>query len=187
MDTIRLVTWVDAPVERCCLLSLSIDLRVDSARSSGERVVDGVASGLIGEGETVTFEGRHLGTRLRYANRIEVLRPYSYFRDVVVSGAFGHFEHEHHFAPMNDGTRIREEIRFAASWGIMGRLATMLYVRRHLTAFLTERNAAIKRVAESEDWHRYLDGRPKPVVSVTAKDALTSGWKPSTTLRSSRG
>jgi ligand-binding SRPBCC domain-containing protein len=144
MDTIRLETWIDAPVERCFLLSLSVDLHLASARSSREHAVEGVTTGLISEGEMVTFRGRHLGLKLRHKSRIEVVRPYSYFRDVMVSGVFSHFEHEHHFAAMDDGTRLRDEIRFTAPWGAIGRLATKILVKRHLTSFLLERNAGLK-------------------------------------------
>ena len=159
MEIIRLETWIDAPVERCFLLCLSVDLHVAAARSSREQAVEGVTTGLISEGETVTFRGRHLGLRLRHESRIEVLRPYSYFRDVMVSGMFSHFEHDHHFAAMDDGTRMRDEIRYKAPFGRLGRLATKMLVKRHLTAFLMERNNGIKQVAESHDWHQYLDGQ----------------------------
>jgi ligand-binding SRPBCC domain-containing protein len=157
METIRLSTWMNAPLERCFRLSLSIDLHVTSASSTGERAIRGVTSGLIGEGETVTFQGRHFGLPWRHTSRIEALRPYSYFRDVMVAGPFHRFEHDHHFAVMNDGTRTRDEIRFSAHGGVLGRFAAKTFVRKHLVAFLLERNAVIKRVAESEEWRRYLE------------------------------
>jgi len=152
METIRVATWIDAPVERCFLLSLSIDLYAPSARMTRGKTVGGATAGLIREGETVTLPGRPFGV-LRHTSRIDVLRPYSYFRDVMVAGAFRHFVHEHHFAAMNDGTRIRDEIRFSSWWGPLGRILA----RRRLKAFLMERSAVIKRVAESEEWRRYLD------------------------------
>jgi ligand-binding SRPBCC domain-containing protein len=161
METIRLMTWIDAPVERCFQLSASIDLHVVSTASTGEKAVDGVTSGFIGEGQTVTWQGRHFGLRLRHTSRIDGWRPYSYFRDVMIQGVFARFEHEHFFAAMDDGTRMQDELRFSAPWGLLGRLATKLFVRRHLMALLRGRNAAIKRVAESEEWHTYLDGRPE--------------------------
>jgi ligand-binding SRPBCC domain-containing protein len=182
MDTIRLETWIDAPVERCFLLCLSVDLHLASARASREQAVEGVMTGLISEGETVTFRGRHLGLKLRHKSRIDVLRPYSYFRDVMVSGVFSRFEHEHHFATMDDGTRLSDEIRFTAPWGVLGRLATKILVKRHLTAFLLERNAVIKQVAESNDWHRYLDGQ-SVTISVAPEGSLAKKrWEASTLL-----
>jgi ligand-binding SRPBCC domain-containing protein len=182
MTTIRLETWIDAPVERCFLLSLSVDLHVASARSTREQAVEGVTTGLISEGETVTFRGRHLGLKLRHKSRIDVLRPYSYFRDVMVSGVFSHFEHEHHFASMDDGTRLRDEIHFTAPWGVLGRFATRLLVKRHLTAFLLKRNAGLKQVAESEDWHRYLDGQSVTISVAPAGNSAKKRWEVNTLL-----
>ena len=178
METIRLATWIDAPVERCFLLSLSIDLHVASARNSDEAAVEGVTSGFIGEGETVTFQGRHFGVGLRHTSRIDVLRPHSYFRDVMISGAFRHFVHEHHFATMDDGTRMRDEIRFSAPWGPVGQILA----RRRLKAFLKERNAVIKRVAESEEWRKYLEtgGQSQKIPPVKVAPAR---WKGSALLQ----
>ena len=149
MEKIRLATWIDAPVERCFLLSLSIDMHVASA---GKQALDGMLNRLVREGETVTFQTGYFGLQ-RHTTRIEVLRPYSYFRDVMVSGPFRYFEHDHHFAAMDDGTRMRDEIRFSASWGPLGRILA----RRRLAAFLIERSAVIKRVAESNEWRKYLE------------------------------
>src|SRR5580698_9351706 len=105
METIRLMTWIDAPVERCFKLSTSIDLHIASGADYSEKAIGGVTSGLIGEGQTVTWEGRHLGFTLQHRSRVDVWRPYSHFRDVMVDGVFEHFEHDHHFATMDDGTR----------------------------------------------------------------------------------
>jgi ligand-binding SRPBCC domain-containing protein len=168
MKPIRLAIWIDAPVERCFLLSLSIDLHVAAAHRSGERAIAGVTTGLIGEGETVTFQGRHFLLPRRHTSRIEIMRPYSHFRDVMVAGSFQHYEHDHHFAAMDDGTRMRDEVRFTAPWGAVGQLL----VRRRLKEFLKERNAEIKRVAESEEWRRYLgDGMADRVAAAWAARA----------------
>jgi ligand-binding SRPBCC domain-containing protein len=157
MEIIRLGTWIDAPVERCFLLSLSVDLHAASARSTQENASGGTAEGTIGEGDRLTFKGRHFGVHWRHTSLIEKLRPHSYYRDVMIAGPFQHFEHDHHFAPMDDGTRMRDEIRFSASSGILGQLRTRMFLRKQLRAFLMERNAMIKRLAESEDWHKYLE------------------------------
>jgi ligand-binding SRPBCC domain-containing protein len=157
MEIIRLGTWIDAPVERCFLLSLSVDLHVASARSTQENATAGTAEVTIGEGDTLTFKGSHFGVHWRHTSLIEKLRPHSYYRDVMISGPFRHFEHDHHFAPMDDGTRMRDEIRFLVSGGILGQLRTRMFLRKQLRAFLLERNAMIKRLAESEDWHKYLE------------------------------
>ncbi len=182
---IRLATWIDAPVERCFLLSLSIDLHVASARSTRERAIGGVTSGLIGEGQTVTFRGRHFGVPWRHTGRIEELRPHSYFRDVMVAGAFRYFEHEHHFAAMDDGTRIRDDVRFEPRYGLLGWLATKLFVRRHLEQFLIERNAVIKRVAESAEWRNYLENPAESRADESVKNQAARRWNGGALLRGS--
>jgi ligand-binding SRPBCC domain-containing protein len=158
MVTIRTATQVNAPMERCFRLSLSIDLEMAANRY---RAVAGVTKGLIGPGESVTWQGRQFGLTVRHESLIDIWRPYSYFREVMVAGTFGAYQHDHHFAVMNDGTRIRDEIRFAAPAGLLGRVAEKLVLRRRITAMLQQRNAFIKQVAESDEWHRYLDGQPE--------------------------
>jgi ligand-binding SRPBCC domain-containing protein len=186
MDRIRLETWIDAPVERCFLLSLSVDLHTASAHASRENAIAGVTTGLINKGETVTFQGRHLGLTLNHTSRIEILRPYSHFQDVMISGRFKRFEHDHHFAAMNDGTRMRDEIRFSAPWGVLGRLASRMFLRRHLTEFLAHRNAVLKQVAESDEWHKYLDGHSTPTTALPQEDAKANQWDRTGLLRRSQ-
>jgi len=156
MVTIRTATQINAPLERCFRLSLSIDLEM---AANQHNAVAGVTKGLIGPGETVTWQARHFGWKFRHESLIDVWRPYSYFRDVMIRGAFTRFEHEHFFVLMDDGTRMRDELRFCTPWGPLGRLATKIFLRRYLATFVMRRNAVIKRVAESEEWHTYLDGQ----------------------------
>jgi ligand-binding SRPBCC domain-containing protein len=169
METLRLGTWIDAPVERCFLLSLSVDLHVASARSTQGQPVDAPVKVTIGEGETLTFRGRHFGVRWRHTSLIETLRPHTYYRDVMIAGPFQHFEHDHHFAAMDDGTRMRDEVRFSARGGLLGRLACRAFLRQRLKMFLMERNAMIKRLAESEDWKKYLELSGDTRTSASAK------------------
>jgi ligand-binding SRPBCC domain-containing protein len=171
MEIIRLGTWIDAPVERCFLLSLSVDLHVATAHSTRDNAGAGAKERTIGEGDTLTFKGRHFGIRWPHTSLIEKLRPHSYYRDVMIAGPFQRFEHDHHFAPMDDGTRMRDEVRFTAGGGLLGRLTTRMFLRKQLKAFLMERNAMIKRLAESEDWHKYLEQRIDGPAALAKGDA----------------
>jgi len=185
METIRLGTWINAPVERCFLLSLNIDLHVAAARSTQEKAAAGVIEG-VREGERLTFKGHHFGVHWRHTSLIEKLRPHSYYRDVMIAGPFQHFEHDHHFAPMDDGTRMRDEIRFSASGGLLGQLRTRMFLRKQLKAFLMERNAMIKRLAESEDWHKYLERGGKGPAAAPAKEEAARRRGGNTLLRGSQ-
>src|SRR5882757_7576018 len=185
MEIIRLGTWIDAPVERCFLLSLSVDLHFATARSTQEHASTEAVTGTIGEGDTLTFKGLHFGMRGRHTTLIEKLRPHAYYRDVMISGPFQHFEHDHHFAKMDDGTRMRDEIRFTTRGGLLGRLATRIFLRKRLKAYLLERNAMIKRLAESEDWHKYLETGAGSVAAAKKGEA-EKRWDRKTLLRASQ-
>jgi ligand-binding SRPBCC domain-containing protein len=158
MVTIRSTTTVQAPMDRCFMLAVSIDLQM---AATGHKAIDGVTSGLIGPGDTVTWQGSSFGRKVTHQSLIEVWRPYSYFRDIMIEGAFASYEHEHHFAPLNDGTRIRDEIRFTTPRGMWGRLAERFFLREKIAMMLRQRNVLIKKAAESDRWHEFLDGQSK--------------------------
>jgi ligand-binding SRPBCC domain-containing protein len=157
VQTIIIETKIAAPVERCFLLSLSIDLHMASTGQTGERAVAGVTHGLIGLGETVTWEGRHFGLMLRHETLITKYDRPRYFQDAMVKGAFRKFVHDHFFEAHGEGeTLMRDVLKFEAPLGLLGRAAEVLVLRGYLRHFLVERNEAIQRVAESDEWRKYL-------------------------------
>lgn len=157
MPTIELITRVAAPIERCFDLSRSIDLHQHSLGSSSERAVAGVTTGLIGPGESVTWEATHFGVRQRLTSRITAFDRPRHFRDSMMAGAFRQFDHDHWFEPDGAaGTIVRDVFDFAAPLGILGRLAEAAFLTRYMRRLLMERNAVIKHVAESDKWRAYL-------------------------------
>ena len=79
MPVLRVVTELGAPIEVCFDLSRSIDLHLESMLVSQERAVAGVTAGLIGAGEEVTWEARHLGRLWRMTSRIVEFDPPHHF------------------------------------------------------------------------------------------------------------
>ena len=156
MQTIRVETSVAAPPMRCFLLSLSIDLHMDSTARTRERAIAGVTSGLIGLNQSVTWEGRHFGFMLRHTSKIVNYEAPAFFCDVMTAGMFKSFRHEHHFTEVAGETVMQDVLQFSAPFGLLGILIEKLVLRDYLEGFLRERNAMVKRVAESEDRQRYL-------------------------------
>jgi ligand-binding SRPBCC domain-containing protein len=163
MVTIKLNTWVNAPEERCFKLATSIEFHIASARPLKEKAVAGVTSGLLHEGDKVKWRARHFLLRLTHTSLVEVSRPFSHFREIMTAGIFARYEHEHYFAAMDDGTRVRDELKFTAPFGPLGRMMEALVLRRYMTSLLQRRNAALKHAAESEEWRIYLEGQPEGV------------------------
>ncbi len=157
MVNIELETVIRAPVERVFDLTRSIDLHRASLSHTGEEAVAGRTSGLIGMGETVTWRARHLGVRQHLTSRITEFDRPRFFQDVQERGAFAWFVHDHFFdAAPGGGTVLRDVFRLAAPLGPLGWIAERLVLRRYMTRFLRDRNAVIKRVAESEEWREFV-------------------------------
>ena len=55
MQTIRIETWINAPLDRCFDAARDLDLHMKSVSHTGERAVRGRTSGLIEAGEEVTW------------------------------------------------------------------------------------------------------------------------------------
>ncbi len=159
MQLIELETKIAAPPERCFLLSLNIDLHMDSTALTRERAIAGITHGIIGPDQTVTWKGRHFGLMLTHTSLIDRYDAPNYFRDVMVKGHFRSFEHEHFFEPNGKTqTLMRDRLRFATPFGVAGRLAEHFFLRRYFIKFLQARNVVIRRVAESptQEWSHYL-------------------------------
>src|SRR5215510_835622 len=81
MPCVRVVTRIEAPPERVFDLARSIDLHAQGQARHRERAIAGVTSGLIGMGQSVTWEARHFGITQQLTSRIVAFdRPRS-FRD----------------------------------------------------------------------------------------------------------
>jgi ligand-binding SRPBCC domain-containing protein len=149
VGVLRLVTDIAAPVDVCFDLSRSIDLHVESMAASQERAVAGVTSGLIGAGERVTWEARHLGRRWRVTSCItEYDRPRRFVDEMVEAGPFAFFRHEHLFGPISGGTRMTDVIEFGTRYRPVAPLldlAAGAYLRR----LIVTRNACIRSRAET--------------------------------------
>ena len=163
MQLIQLETTIAAPPERCFLLSLNIDLHMETTARTREVAIAGVTHGLIGPNETVTWRGRHFGFPLTHQSLISAYDPPHHFQDSMLRGMFKSFVHDHYCDPAPDGhTLMRDELRFAAPLGPLGWIAETFVLRRYFIHFLEERNRLIKQVAEgpAEIWSNYVTLAP---------------------------
>jgi ligand-binding SRPBCC domain-containing protein len=139
---------VHAPIERVFDLARDIDLHSTSMEAYGEQAVGGVTSGLIGEGDQVTFRARQFGLPWRLTSRITEFRPPVFFRDTVESGPFARFDHTHEFEERDGVTVMTDRFDYEPRFGVLGRLGDRVAGRRRLKRLLDERQRAIKEAAE---------------------------------------
>ena len=141
-------TFLPLAAEAAFDLSLNIDAHVGSMAASGERVVAGVAEGIIALGEFVTWRARHFGVTWTMTSKVtEWDRPHR-FVDEQVHGPFKSFWHEHVFTPVEHGTQLQDRVRFEAPLGVLGRLAERLVLARYLPHLIDVRNEYLVAAAE---------------------------------------
>ncbi|MGZ3884237.1 MAG: SRPBCC family protein [Bacteroidia bacterium] len=158
MAVITLTTFIEAPADRCFLLSLSVDLHTGSTAQTGEKAIAGVTHGIMKLYDTVTWEARHFGVVQRLTSKITEYERPLFFVDEMEKGIFKKLHHLHSYKEENGGTTMTDVFEFEAPFGGLGRLAGRLFLKAYLENFLVKRNAFIKQVAESGDWKKYLEG-----------------------------
>ena len=156
MPTINLTTIVSAPAERCFNLSRSIDFHMHTSYRTKEKAIAGVRTGLINKGETVTWKARHFGILQTLTSEITQMESPDFFEDCMVKGAFKSIKHMHTFEQNGGQTIMKDVFEFESPLGILGKLFNKTILMNYMKRFLLERNQEIKRVAECEEWKKYL-------------------------------
>jgi ligand-binding SRPBCC domain-containing protein len=148
MPVIRIETLIHASPEACFDLARNVEAHIASTSRTKERAVGGVTTGLLELGDEVTWEATHFGIRQRLTSRITRFDRPRMFIDVMVRGAFRGFEHLHEFSPEGGGTRMVDVFSYRAPLGLLGRLADVLFLERHMRDFLTDRARCLKETLE---------------------------------------
>ena len=157
MATIELKTKINAPIERCFFLSLSVDLHQLSTEETNERAIFGVTSGLMKLHDVVTWRAKHFGIYQNLTTKISSYDAPKYFVSEMVKGAFKKMHHQHLFEWAGNETIMTDIFVFEAPLGILGELFSKLILKNYMQGFLIKRNNTIKQVAESIDWQKLLN------------------------------
>jgi ligand-binding SRPBCC domain-containing protein len=156
MSLIRVEIDINAPAAVCFDMARSVDAHIESARTTGERAVAGVTSGLLNLGDEVTWRARHFGVTQDLTSRIVAFDRPHHFRDEMVRGAFRRLVHDHYFEPVAAGTRMIDVFDFTAPLGPLGTLVDRLILTAYLRHFLENRAQALKQLAESDAGRRFI-------------------------------
>jgi hypothetical protein len=154
MIAIETRTIIHAPIERCFDLARSIEVHLAANAPYGETTN---ASGLIRPGQSVTWRAKHFGLWQQLTSEITAMERPAFFRASMVKGIVRLMQQDHCFSRVQPNeTEVRDIFRFAAPLPVLGRLAEIAVLRRYMARLLHERCAVIKRIAESNEWKRFL-------------------------------
>jgi ligand-binding SRPBCC domain-containing protein len=152
-DTIH----INAPLERCFLLSTSIEL---VERELGMHPVAGKGapktSGLVVGGDRIRWQGWQLGLPQYHMSLITAFEPNRFFQDTMVAGRFKSFRHDHEFTEIGGQVLLKDTIRFSLPLGFAGRIVGKQIMVPHIRGLMGRRFHLLKRIAESDEWQNYL-------------------------------
>ena len=149
MPLIEIKTYIKADIKTCFDLARNTDFHKESLKHSNEHAIAGKTSGLIELGESVTWEAVHFGVKQQLTSKITEFNLPNYFVDEMVSGAFKSFKHEHIFIEEENHTLMIDKFYFQSPFGIFGKLANILFLKRYMKNLLITRNQFLKEKVES--------------------------------------
>ncbi|MGN6128462.1 MAG: SRPBCC family protein [Humibacter sp.] len=141
------VTEAPHPIEALFDVSLDIDAHIGSMRQSDERAIDGITTGQIGLGQTVTWRARHFGIWFTMTSKIVELERPVRFVDEQVAGPFKSFRHEHGLEDIDGATRMTDTIALASP--VLGSLVESVVLVPYLRKLIQKRNQHLLALLES--------------------------------------
>src|SRR5690606_26712819 len=159
-----------------------------------ERVVAGPRGRPLEAGDTVAFEDRHFGLRLRLTARVTAAETPRWFADEQVAGPFRRWRHVHRFAPDGaGGTVMTDEVDFAAPLGPLGRIAEAVFLRRYMERLIRSRSSHLPALlADGDGGPRPRPGRsrggrpPHPYRAAERRPGVRRPWPPFPGRRTAR-
>ena len=156
MPSIHVTTFIAAPIDIVFNLSRHIGLHKISQQDHKEEAVAGITSGLIQQGESVTWKAKHLfKTRFMTVEITDMKKP-DYFEDVMSKGDFVSYAHKHHFKQTDNGTIMIDEFSFESPHGVFGKILNRLFLTSYMKTLILKRNETIRAYAESTKWEALL-------------------------------
>lgn len=148
MSIIRLKTIIKADIETVFDLARDIDLHQESTSKTDEKAIAGKVSGLIEEGESVTWRAKHLGFYQTHTSKITEMKKPQKFTDIMLKGTFRSFRHQHIFKKEGENTIMIDVLEFESPLGVIGKIFNFMFMENYMESFLSERNQLIKSIAE---------------------------------------
>jgi ligand-binding SRPBCC domain-containing protein len=136
-------------VHQCFDAARSIDLHQNSMRQFNETAIDGVTSGLINNGESVTWNAKHFGINMKMTVGITDMSWRYSFTDEMIKGPFKSMKHQHLFSTDGSITVMKDVFEFQSPFGLAGKLFDLLFLKKYMKNLLVARNQLIKSHVES--------------------------------------
>jgi len=116
----------------------------------GFDIISPVESGKMYEGMIITYNVTPLaGIRMTWVTEITHIEEGRYFVDEQRSGPYAFWHHQHFIDPDGDGVRMTDIVTYRPPFGILGRLANLLFIRRRLNEIFDFRTKVLHEWTDS--------------------------------------
>jgi ligand-binding SRPBCC domain-containing protein len=99
----------------------------------------------MGEGALIDYRLRLHGVPVRWRTRIAVWEPDRRFVDEQLQGPYALWHHTHTFEPHDEGTLMRDRVRYRLPLGLAGAVAHLAFVRSDLERIFDFRRDEVAR------------------------------------------
>ena len=119
------------------------------------------SAGLIEAGDQLVWRGWIFGLPQMHETLITGFDRPNFFQDTMGRGRFQSFHHDHQFTAEaavegRPCTLLEDVVHFALPLGVAGAAVGRLVMVPHVRGLVKRRFALLKRIAEGEEWRRYL-------------------------------
>ncbi len=154
MFTISDSIFINAPIDRCFLLSTNVEL---VGQALGMKPLEGKTSGLVVADDRLLWAGWKFGFPQMHESYVTRYERPAFFQDTMGRGRFKRYQHDHYFYEMDERTVLNDKIRFTMPLGFVGRLVGQFVLVPYLSRRLRRRLVLLRKVAENHnEWEKYL-------------------------------
>lgn len=149
MVIVRTQIEISAPIRLCFDLARDIEIHTKTVwKHTRERAIDGIITGPIEFGQTVTFQARHFLLKQTLTSKITVFDEPFIFVDEMQRGAFKRLKHIHEFKELDGKTLMIDTLHFEAPFGLLGWVVERIILKKYMKKFIEHRNLQLKKIAE---------------------------------------
>jgi ligand-binding SRPBCC domain-containing protein len=102
-------------------------------------------------GLRIEYRVKPFGVPQKWVSEITAYDPPHRFVDEQRVGPYARWHHEHRFRAVDGGTEVTDTVRYALPFGLIGRLAHGVLVRRQLESIFDYREKALTELLEREE------------------------------------
>jgi ribosome-associated toxin RatA of RatAB toxin-antitoxin module len=148
---------IHAPIARVFDLVRSVDAHTATSSTIGGRAVAGKTTGLAEVNDVTTYSARFFGLRFSLATRVTAINSPHRIIETLERGLFQTFGHEYTLRPLEpDAVDLTDAFSFRSPFGFIGTLFDALILKPTMTRAMTARLEGLKRIAEGDEWRRFL-------------------------------